>query len=198
MSLNDTDQDRAAMLIQSLLLRKKLRDKVKQHGNTGSPFVPSTEEAIQGFISLAQIQSDDIVCDIGCGDGRVLLDVARITQCKGIGVEIDVEKAEISKQRFSEESSLKLRVIEQSFDCLELWENELNNVSVFYVFMLPGACGKISQYISNLVRNRKKGCRVVSHGFKMDEQILGVNCTRVHSIVKGALASYLYEIPDSL
>ena len=48
-----------------------------------SPFVPSSIEAVQQFLAFADITSDDIVCDLGCGDGRVLIAAARDRRARG-------------------------------------------------------------------------------------------------------------------
>lgn len=54
---------------------------------------PTPTHLISQMINLMDLQSDDVLCDLGCGDGRILIAAAKKTGCRGIGVEIDPEKA---------------------------------------------------------------------------------------------------------
>ncbi|CAM9294688.1 unnamed protein product, partial [Ectocarpus sp. 13 AM-2016] len=59
-----------------------------------SPFLPSSPEAMCSFVQIADLSADDVVLDVGCGDGRVLVTMAKVLGCRGIG--IDVSQACIS------------------------------------------------------------------------------------------------------
>ena len=54
---------------------------------------PTPTHLITQMINLMDLRSDDVLCDLGCGDGRILIAAAKKTGCRGIGVEIDPEKA---------------------------------------------------------------------------------------------------------
>jgi SAM-dependent methyltransferase len=60
------------------------------------PYVPSTQGRIGQLASFAGITADDVVLDIGCGDGRALLALAETVGCKGVGIDIDPELVEIA------------------------------------------------------------------------------------------------------
>ena len=60
------------------------------------PFVPSTQARIGQLARFAEITADDVVLDIGCGDGRALLALAETVGCKGVGIDIDPELVEIA------------------------------------------------------------------------------------------------------
>eukprot|EP00903_Cladosiphon_okamuranus_P006290 g6169.t2 len=53
-----------------------------------SPFLPSSPEAMTSFVQMADVRSDDVVLDVGCGDGRVLVTMAKVLGCRGIGIDI--------------------------------------------------------------------------------------------------------------
>ncbi|CAN0372274.1 unnamed protein product [Ectocarpus sp. 12 AP-2014] len=59
-----------------------------------SPFLPSSPEAMCSFVQMADLSADDVILDVGCGDGRVLVTMAKVLGCRGIG--IDVSQACIS------------------------------------------------------------------------------------------------------
>ncbi len=53
-----------------------------------SPFVPCSDDCIDGFLNIARLTPNDVLVDMGCGDGRLLVAAAQKTQCKCIGIEI--------------------------------------------------------------------------------------------------------------
>jgi SAM-dependent methyltransferase len=61
------------------------------------PYVPSTAPRMRRLASFGQIRREDVVLDIGCGDGRVLHHLAQTVGCRGIGVEIDAELVAIAR-----------------------------------------------------------------------------------------------------
>src|SRR5437879_6881450 len=53
------------------------------------PYVPTTEQAVQAMLKLADVKKTDFVYDLGCGDGRIVIAAARDFGARGVGVEID-------------------------------------------------------------------------------------------------------------
>lgn len=56
--------------------------------NCLSPFVPTSSEKIQAFVDWVALTSDDILLDIGCGDGRVCIAAAKLCGCRTIGIDV--------------------------------------------------------------------------------------------------------------
>ena len=56
--------------------------------NCLSPYVPTTSERIDACFSLVNLTQDDVLMDIGCGDGRVCISATKLTGCKSIGVDV--------------------------------------------------------------------------------------------------------------
>ena len=67
------------------------------HG--GGPYVPSSMETVERMITMAEIQSSDIVCDLGSGDGRIIFHAVKQIGCRGIGYEIDPRLIRQSKEK---------------------------------------------------------------------------------------------------
>ena len=61
------------------------------------PYVPSPMARVRRVASFACITANDVVLDIGCGDGRVLLHLAQETGCRGVGLEIDPELVQVAR-----------------------------------------------------------------------------------------------------
>jgi methylase of polypeptide subunit release factors len=53
------------------------------------PYVPTTEEAVKAMLKLADVKSSDIVYDLGCGDGRIVIAAAKEYGARGVGIDIN-------------------------------------------------------------------------------------------------------------
>src|SRR3981189_2296315 len=67
----------------------KLTDGVAPVFDPEVPYFPSTDEAVLGMLKLAGTGPDDVVYDLGCGDGRIVISAAKDFGARGVGVEID-------------------------------------------------------------------------------------------------------------
>ena len=56
---------------------------------TGAPWWPTPQNKVQRMLEMAKVQTDEVVYDLGCGDGRVLLTAARRFKARAVGIEID-------------------------------------------------------------------------------------------------------------
>jgi predicted RNA methylase len=55
----------------------------------GAPWIPSSMHAVHQLLTLADVQPDDVVYDLGCGDGRIIITAARQYGARAVGIEID-------------------------------------------------------------------------------------------------------------
>src|SRR5258708_36170147 len=62
------------------------------------PFVPTTDEAVQAMLKLADVTKSDIVYDLGCGDGRIVIAAVRDFAARGVGIDIDPKRIAEAKQ----------------------------------------------------------------------------------------------------
>src|SRR6266481_740624 len=53
------------------------------------PYLPTTEEAVVAMLKLADVKSTDVVYDLGCGDGRIVVAAAKQRMAHGVGIDID-------------------------------------------------------------------------------------------------------------
>ncbi len=56
------------------------------------PYVPTTEEAVQAMLKLAGVKKTDVVYDLGCGDGRIVIAAAKTYGAHGVGIDINPER----------------------------------------------------------------------------------------------------------
>src|SRR5258708_20722250 len=62
------------------------------------PYVPTTEEAVQPMLKLADVTKSDVVYDLGCGDGRIVIAAAKIYGANGVGIDINPQRIHEAKE----------------------------------------------------------------------------------------------------
>mmetsp|Transcript_1643 Transcript_1643/g.3082 ORF Transcript_1643/g.3082 Transcript_1643/m.3082 type:complete len:178 (-) Transcript_1643:1948-2481(-) len=131
-------------------------------GDSLAPFIPASEEMIDGILKLAQVTDEDVVLDLGCGDGRVCVEAAARTGARAIGVEIDPVTADRARKRAAS-SPVAERVCIVEGDAREVVPKE--EVSVVVVYLLPDATEQmLPQYHHYL----DSGARLISVFWPID------------------------------
>lgn len=127
-----------------------------------APFVPTPMEVVERMLELAQVTKDDVVYDLGCGDGRIVIMAAKKYGAKGVGVDIDPEMVKESK-----ENARKERVEDKVTILLQdAFETDLSNATVVTLYLLTESNLKLRP---KLFGELKPGARVVSHDFGMGD-----------------------------
>jgi precorrin-6B methylase 2 len=132
-------------------------------GSFSAPFVPSGRRTVQKMLELAELKPNDVVWDLGSGDGRLLLAAARQGVKESHGVEIALPLYLFSKIlcHFRKPKGTEISI---HFGNLFHEENlrEIQKADVILVFLMPNA---IDEIFTKLWPHLKPGCRVVSHAF---------------------------------
>jgi cyclopropane fatty-acyl-phospholipid synthase-like methyltransferase len=126
-------------------------------------YVPSPDSVVDAMLELAHVTANDVVYDLGSGDGRIPIAAAKRYGAFGVGVEIDArlnrEAADNAKK-----AGVSGRVL---FLTQDLFEADISRATVVTLFLLP----RVNQeLIPKLRRELKPGTRIVSHQFDMGEQ----------------------------
>src|SRR4030043_1706078 len=123
-------------------------------------WVPTPQELVDTMLSIAGVTSEDIVVDLGSGDGRTVITAAR-RGAYAIGVEYNPDLVELSrKNAVIEGVSNKTAFVEA-----DLFEYDLSKATVITMFLLPEINLKLRPKLLEL----KPGTRIVSNTFTMDE-----------------------------
>ena len=125
------------------------------------PFVPSPQEVVDKMIELADVQKDDVVYDLGSGDGRIVITAAK-KGAKAVGFDIDPQLVKESREN-SRKAGVEDRAEIRNQDILTV---DLSPASVVTMYLLPDVNLKLKP---NLLRQLKPGSRVVSHAFDMGD-----------------------------
>lgn len=126
------------------------------------PFVPTPHEVVAEILRLADVGPEDVLYDLGCGDGRIVVTAAKKYGCRGVGVDIDPERIEDSRQNAAKEGvENKVKFIE-----MDLFDADISEASVVTLYLLSRVNIRLRP---KLLSDLKPGTRVVSHDFDMDE-----------------------------
>ena len=77
------------------------------------PYVPTPEEVVEEMLRIARVGAGDVLYDLGCGDGRIVITAAKKFGCRGVGIDIDPQRIKesrenaIKKESQTESSSIK-------------------------------------------------------------------------------------------
>lgn len=127
------------------------------------PYVPTPEAVVLGMLQLANVNSNDVVYDLGSGDGRLVITAAQKFGAKrAVGVEINPGLINQSNQNAKQAGvSDRVQFIQQ-----DLFQTDFRDASVVTLYLLP----KINlQLRPKLLSELKPGSRVVSHAFTMGD-----------------------------
>jgi len=114
------------------------------------------------MLKVAQVTKDDIVYDLGSGDGRIVITAAKERGARGIGIDIDPQRI-----REAEENARKAGVTDKvRFLQKDLFETDIHEATVVTLYLLPSLNLKLRP---KLFKELRPGTRVVSHSFDMGD-----------------------------
>lgn len=123
-------------------------------------YVGTPDDMVLRMLDLAGLKKDDVIFDLGCGDGRVLVLAAQKYGCRGKGYEIDPERFEIAVANVRKNGVASLvNIIQQDIFTLDLSEAD-----VISLYLLPGLNIKLLPQLEKL----KPGSRIVTHEYGFD------------------------------
>ena len=124
-------------------------------------YVPSPEEVVDEMLKLANVAEGDIVYDLGCGDGRIVIGAAKLG-ARAVGVDIDPERIKESVAN-AKSAGVTDRV---TFRVEDLFETDLKPATVVTLYLLPARMAKLRP---KLLKELKPGTRIVAHDFDLGD-----------------------------
>src|SRR5262249_21396091 len=127
-------------------------------------YVPTPQEVVDAMLKLGEVGKDDVVYDLGCGDGRIVITAVKKFGAKsGVGVDIDPERIKDSRANAKQEM-VEDKVEFRQEDVLGI--KDLSNASVVTLYMGRELNIRLEPILKKLL---KPGTRVVSHRFLMSD-----------------------------
>ncbi len=123
-------------------------------------FVPTPHDIVEKMLRMANVTKDDVVYDLGCGDGRIVVQAAKKRGCKGIGFEIVPKLAQQARDNASQNGVSHLVQIKEE----DLFKADFSEATVLPIYLLPKMLKKLKPKLAKL----KPGTRIVSHDYRID------------------------------
>ena len=127
-----------------------------------APYVPTPQYVVEKMLELAQVTSKDIVYDLGCGDGRIVITAAKKYGARAVGVDFDAERIRESM------ANAKAAGVEDlvSFKLEDAMKVDVSAATVVTLYLLTSSNEALRP---NLTKQLKPGARIVSHAFGMGD-----------------------------
>ena len=127
------------------------------------PYVPTPHDVVAKMLEMAEVSSEDVVYDLGSGDGRIVIAAIRDHNAKrGIGIDINPERIEEANEN-ARESNVTERV---TFREGNIFEEDFSEATVITLYLLPAVNLRLRP---RLLDELPPGTRIVSHAFNMGE-----------------------------
>ncbi|HEX8932426.1 MAG TPA: 50S ribosomal protein L11 methyltransferase [Patescibacteria group bacterium] len=130
-----------------------------------SPWWRTNQKIARIQCRLAKINKNDVVYDLGCGDGTALITAAKEFGAKGVGVEIDPLRFWIAKLRFIFNGlTKKLKVVRTNFFTVDV-----SSASVVIMYLIPKTLNRLKP---KLLKELKPGTRIVTFVYQLELPLL--------------------------
>ena len=157
------------------------------HPNWLGPFVPTPTRVVDAVLALAEVGGDDVVYDLGSGDGRIIITAAQKFGAQAVGIEWN--------DTLCEQASLVIRQLllepRARIICGDIFEQDISSATVVIAYLLPKSLERLTPIMEQQL---KEGARVVS----IDCEIPGWRVVRQTKVIAKSRPDhwdlYLYQI----
>ena len=158
-SLTRPDDTRAPAKIQPFKARQARQKPLRKMRRPDILYVPTPQDVVDKMLDMVKVTKDDLVYDLGCGDGRIVVTAAKKFGCKAVGYDIDPKRVRESRENVRKNNVGHLVRIEQE----DIFTLDLSQASVVTLYLLPSLNVKLIPQLDRL----KPGSRIISHDFSM-------------------------------
>jgi SAM-dependent methyltransferase len=145
-------------------------------------YVPTPHEVVAVMLRLAELDSKDVLYDLGCGDGRIPIMAAKEYGARAVGVDIDPQRITEARENARKEGVTdRVRIVEA-----DLFETDLREATAVTLYLLPELNLRLRP---KLLEELKPGTPIISHAFHMgdwtpEEQLEVQGPDRTHTLYK--------------
>jgi len=147
------------------------------------PYFPSTSAEVTGMLKLAGTGPNDVVYDLGCGDGRIVIAAAKEFGARGVGIEIDPEPLRMAAYN-ARRAGVEGRV---RFVRGDIFDADIGGATVVTLFLFESLNRRL---LPKLRKDLKPGTRIVAHRYGF-----GPDWPPEKTIQAGASTLYLWTVP---
>jgi hypothetical protein len=126
------------------------------------PYVPTHEKVVDEMLKVAKVGKNDVLYDLGSGDGRIPITAAKRWGTRGVGVDIDPERIKEARENATKAGVAdKVKFMQQ-----DLFDTDIKDATVVTLYLLPEVNLRLRP---KLLADLKPGTRVVSHNYDMGD-----------------------------
>jgi precorrin-6B methylase 2 len=129
--------------------------------NLDVPFFTTPDAVVDKMLEMAEIESDDVLLDLGSGDGRIPIAAAKKHGIRAHGVDLDPQRIMEAKENAKREKVTDKVTFEEQ----DLFETDLSQATVITMYLL----GSVNLKLKPALMRLKPGTRIVSHSFNMGD-----------------------------
>ena len=133
-----------------------------QPGESLAPYVPTPYDVVNRMLELAGVTRDDVVYDLGCGDGRIVITAAERFGARGVGIDYDPERIAEANANAARRGVQDLVTFIQQ----DAMEADVSEATVVTLYLLSSSNRRLRPI---LTRQLRPGARIVSHAFRMGD-----------------------------
>jgi SAM-dependent methyltransferase len=122
-------------------------------------FIPTPHDIVVRMLELASVREDDVLYDLGCGDGRILVTAVERFGCRAAGFDIDPRRVRQSRENLKKNMLEGRAMVEEK----DLFQVDLRQASVITLYLSPKFNARLIPQLDTL----KPGSRIVSHQYEM-------------------------------
>jgi hypothetical protein len=156
-----------------------------------APYVPTPPEVVARMLDVAAVGPEDVVYDLGCGDGRLVIAAAKRSGARGVGVELDAALLKTARESAEREGVDRL----VRFVRADATKVRLTEATVLLLYLLPESLEVLAPAFE---RDLRPGARIVSHDYRIPgwdgrlvhQEVLPGDGGRDHRII-------LYRLPEA-
>ena len=149
------------------------------------PYVPTPQDVVEKMLEMAGVTEDDLVYDLGSGDGRIVITAAQKYGARGVGIDIDPQRIREARKNAKEAGVTDLVEFRQG----DLFETDLSDATAVTLYLLPSLNVKLRP---KLFEELEPGTPIVSHDFDMGawepERVVRMDGSTV----------YLWHVPEEV
>jgi ubiquinone/menaquinone biosynthesis C-methylase UbiE len=159
--------------------------------NRLAPYVTSPQRAVDKMLEMANLKSGEMLYDLGCGDGRILIAAAQRYHVRAVGIEISERLARTA------EDNVKSLGLEDRIKIIrgDLMQADLHDADVVTVYLMTAANENLRPHLE---RDLKKDARVVSYDYPIPGWNSVDEAETDPSRYGNRHTIYLYQVPTSL
>jgi SAM-dependent methyltransferase len=125
-----------------------------------APYVPTPQDVVDRMLELAGVTSDDVVYDLGCGDGRIVITAAKRYGARGVGIDIDPQRI-VESRANAKQAGVESLVEFRQQDAMTV---DVSPATVVTLYLLSASNVRLRPILTAQLR---PGARIVSHAFSM-------------------------------